>query len=161
MNGHLVAGVVWIALIAGGYVAFDYATRPAAVTGCEDGGASQALRLAAANDGHYYVDGAIDGKAVRFVVDTGATTVTVGGPDAIRIGLPEGDPAGFRTAAGNISGRVVRGRSVRAGCFDLSGLSVAVSPPMGGSALLGQNFLRHFEVTMSDSTMVLRPRPGR
>jgi len=161
MNGHVVAGIVWLALIAGGYVAFDQWMRPAAVKGCEDGDSSQALRLAAAHDGHYYVDGAIDGKPVRFVVDTGATTVTVGGPDAIRIGLPEGDPAGFRTAAGNVLGRVVRGRSVRAGCFDLSGLSVAVSPPMGGSALLGQNFLRHFEVTMSDGTMVLRPRPGR
>jgi aspartyl protease family protein len=161
MNGHLVAGIVWLGLIAGGYVAFDYAMRPAAVTGCEDGDASQGLRLTAAADGHYYLDGAIDGKPVRFVVDTGATTVTVGGPDANRIGLPEGEPAGFRTAAGNVSGRVVRGRSVRAGCFDLAGLSVAVSPPMAGSALLGQNFLRHFDVTMSGGTMVLRPRPDR
>lgn len=158
MNGHLVAGIVWLALIAGGYLAFDHAMRPAEVVGCEGGDAARELRLAAARDGHYYVDGAIDGKPVRFVVDTGASTVTVGGDDADRIGLPEGEPAGFRTAAGDVAGRVVRGRSVRAACFDLSGMSVAVSPPMGGSALLGQNFLRHFDVTMSGGTMVLRPR---
>jgi len=40
-------------------------------------------------------------------------------------------------------------------------MSVAVSPPMGGSALLGQNFLRHFDVTMSGGTMVLRPRTAK
>lgn len=158
MNGHLVAGIVWLALIVGGYFAFDYAMQPAEVVGCEGGEVSRELRLAAARDGHYYVDGAIDGKPVRFVVDTGASTVTVGGDDADRIGLPEGEPAGFRTAAGDINGRVVRGRSVRAACFDLSGMSVAVSPPMGGGALLGQNFLRHFDVTISGGTMVLRLR---
>jgi len=161
MNGHLVAGVVWLALIAGGYFVFDYAMQPAEVTGCEGGDAARELRLAVARDGHYYVDGAIDGKPVRFVVDTGASTVTVGGADADRIGLPEGAPAGFRTAAGDVAGRIVRGRSVRIGCFDLPGTAVAVSPPLGGSALLGQNFLRHFDVTISGGAMVLRPRPGR
>jgi aspartyl protease family protein len=92
MNGHLVAGIVWLAFIAAGYVAFDYATQPAAVAGCEDGDASQVLRLDAARDGHYYVDGAIDGKAVRFVVDTGATTVTVGAPMRSASGCPKGIP---------------------------------------------------------------------
>jgi aspartyl protease family protein len=160
MNGHVVAGLVWLALIAGGYFAFDYAMQPARVVGCE-GDATRELRLPAARDGHYYVDGAIDGKPVRFVVDTGASTVTVGGPDADRIGLPEGDPAVFHTAAGDVVGRTVRGRTVRAACFDLSGMSVAVSPPMAGSALLGQNFLRHFDVTISSGTMQLRPRSGQ
>lgn len=160
MNGHVVATIVWLALIAGGYLAFDHFSKPAAVTGCEGRGAGSALRLDAARDGHYYVDGAIDGKAVRFVVDTGASTITVGGDDAARIEMPEGAPAEFHTAAGDVAGRMVRGRQVRVACFELSGMSVAVSPPMGGSALLGQNFLRHFEMTVSGGTMVLKPRPN-
>jgi aspartyl protease family protein len=160
VNGHVVATVVWLALIAGGYFAFDHAMRPAAVTGCEDGDSAQVLRLAAARDGHYYVEGAIDGAPVRFVVDTGASTVTVGGGDADRIGLPDGVPAGFRTAAGDVAGRIVRGRRVQVACFDLAGVAVAVSPPMSGNALLGQNFLRHFEMTVRGGTMVLRPRPS-
>lgn len=157
MKGHLVATVVWLALIGGGYLAFTRYLAPAPVSGCEDSG-SAAITLSAAPDGHFYVEGAINGTKVPFLVDTGASYVTVGGADAGRIGLPEGAPATFGTAAGTVTGAMVRGQHVQAGCFEVPDLAVAVSPAMHGPALLGQNFLRRFELTIRDRTLVLRRR---
>jgi hypothetical protein len=47
---------------------------------------------------------------------------------------------------------------VRADAFEISGLSVAVMPVQAGEGLLGQNFLRHFEVSQSAATLRLRMR---
>lgn len=159
MKGHVIATGVWLALIAGGYFAFDRLTTHSAVDGCDGG--SGALRITAAPDGHFHVDGSIDGVATTFVVDTGASTVTVGGQDARRIGLSGGSPATFRTAAGTVQGSMVRTRQVRAACLAVDRLAVAISPPMDGPALLGQNFLRHFEMVVNGREMTLRPRTDR
>ena len=55
-------------------------------------------------------------------------------------------------------GRVVKNQTVRADAFEVSGLSIAVMPAHMGEALLGQNFLRHFEVIQSAGTLRLRRR---
>ena len=38
-------------------------------------------------DGHFWAEGAVDGRAVRFLVDTGATAVSLTEADARRLGL--------------------------------------------------------------------------
>lgn len=159
MKGHVIATGVWLALIAGGYFAFDRFTARSAVSGCD--GDTGALRVTAATDGHFYIEGSIDGVATTFMVDTGASTVTVGQRDAERIGLPPGAPANFHTAAGTVEGAMVRGRQVAAACLAVDQITVAVSPPMSGPALLGQNFLRRFEMVVDGREMTLRPRAER
>lgn len=42
------------------------------------------LRIAMANDGHFYADGEINGQSVRFLVDSGATVTTIG-PETARL----------------------------------------------------------------------------
>lgn len=44
-------------------------------------------RVAADDRGHYSVDGEIDGEAISFMTDTGATVVVIGYEEADRIGL--------------------------------------------------------------------------
>ena len=119
------------------------------------------LSIARDARGHFQTDGRIEGQRIDFMVDTGASTVTVGQRDAERIGLPPGAPANFHTAAGTVEGAMVRGRQVAAACLAVDQITVAVSPPMNGPALLGQNFLRRFEMVVDGREMTLRPRAER
>lgn len=159
MKGHLIATAVWVGLIAGGYVAFEHFGRPdSRLLGCEGSTGGTELTLAAARGGHFYLDGAVNGTPVRFLVDTGASLVTLGAADASRAGLTGGRPAAFDTAAGRVQGRIVRGQTVRAECVAVSDLTVAVNPGLAGVALLGQNFLRRFEVVQTAHELRLRAR---
>jgi aspartyl protease family protein len=109
-------------------------------------------------DGHFYLEGAVNGVPLRFIVDTGASYVSVGAAFARKAGLRDGIPSYFSTANGPAEGRVVKNQSVRADGFEVSGLSVAVMPSQAGEGVLGQNFLRHFEVPQSAATLRLRRR---
>ena len=109
------------------------------------------------HDQHFYVAGAINGYPVTFMVDTGATLVSVGQDVAQKIGLPTGSPAVFNTAAGRVAGRIVPEVSVQAGAIRVDGIGVGVGIDGPGTvALLGQNFLEKVELTQGRDTMVLR-----
>lgn len=51
------------------------------------GGSEGAAQLAKGPDGHFWAEAAVDGKAVRFLVDTGATAVSLSLADARRLGI--------------------------------------------------------------------------
>jgi aspartyl protease family protein len=113
------------------------------------------VEIERSRDGHYYVAGAVNGVPVVFMVDTGASTVVVGG----RIGaaLGQGTPVQMNTAGGHVVAEVTRDNTVSAGGITVEGLRVAVIANLRGSdALLGQNFLRHVEVTTARDRMMLR-----
>ena len=88
----------------------------------------------------FYVEGAINGHPVTFMVDTGATVVSVSEDLARKIGLGPGVPAIFDTAAGRVEGRIVPAASVQVGVIRVEGIRVGINNG-GPSALLGQNFL--------------------
>lgn len=150
---------VWAAILTAVYLVADRLTAPPPVARVLAGG-QQELVIAAARNGHYYIEGAVNGIPITFMVDTGATYVSVDAAFAARAKLPEGIPGYFNTANGSVEGRVVKGQTVRADGFEVEGLSVAVMPARGDDGLLGQNFLRQFEVSQSGGTMRLRPRGG-
>jgi aspartyl protease family protein len=157
LRGHVIAAVVWIGLLGAGWYLVDRASDATpAVRGCGDG--SGEIVLPVAGDGHFYLDGAVNGAPVRFVVDTGATTVTIGTPVARDARLPEGRPAVFNTANGRVEGRLVPRQRVRVACLEADDLTVAVSPGLGEIGLLGQNFLRRFEVVQTARELRLRLR---
>jgi aspartyl protease family protein len=111
-------------------------------------------------DGHFYVDGEVNGKAIRFLVDTGATRVAVSESFAQIAGLPTGHPITIHTANGAIAGRLVPGVAVSAGNFGVSSTSVTVGlvGMQKDLGLLGQSFLSEFDVRMSGKQLVLRRR---
>jgi aspartyl protease family protein len=111
------------------------------------------------SDGHFYVNAEVNGRVVRFVVDTGASTVALTEDDARRIGLPF-DPAKFRVIGQGASGDV-RGASVMLSTVSVEGKKVndvRGAIIQGGSlSLLGQSYLAALtEVSMSRDTMTLR-----
>lgn len=157
MNNHLVAAIVWLAIVIGGYFLIDQLSAPAPVVRSTRNGQHEII-VPVARDGHYYLDGEINGQSVTFLVDTGASYISVGSDFSRRANLPAGVAGFFKTANGNVEGRIVRDQQVRADIFEVSGVTVAVMPGQIEYGLLGQNFLRYFEVSQSDDKLVLRMR---
>ena len=148
--------VFWLVVMSVLYVAMDSwrAPRPAVVA------ADGALVIPRGADGHFRVAGTVNGQPVMFMVDTGASTVVVTDALAQRAGLSGGEPTRFRTANGVSQGRMTTAQSVVVRSFAMSAVRVGVgySGENADDALLGQNFLQHFDVQMLRDRMVLRPR---
>lgn len=152
--GHITALAIWIAISSVIYLYFDARQKPTiAIASTEL--ASGEIVIPRSRDGHYYVRGAINGHPVDFMVDTGASTVSISHDIARNVDLPRGMPANFMTANGAAMGEIVSRQTIEAGGIVLEGLSVGVGI-QGNIALLGQNFLRRVDVLQSGDEMVLR-----
>lgn len=151
---HLAFLAAWLVLMATLYLAFDHWIAPPEpqVTASGD------LRIPRSRDGHFYVDGRINGRAVRFLVDTGASTVVVSDEFARQAGLSGGTPTTFHTANGVVQGRIVPRVPVSVGPLEVSAVHVGVGlvGARADRALLGQNFLARFHVSISREEMVIR-----
>jgi aspartyl protease family protein len=116
--------------------------------------------LTADSNGHFVTMGSINGTPVRFLVDTGATMVSIGATDARRIGLDpsKGVPGVTNTANGQA--RVFRMRldSVRVGDVTLNGVDAAVHQSDMAVTLLGMSFLNRMEMQRAGDTMTLTKR---
>jgi aspartyl protease family protein len=102
----------------------------------------QVLRIAAAEDGHFYVDGRINGENVRFLVDSGATVTTVSKETARVAGVALSlRRAVVRTANG--AAQVTQGSAdlLQVGPIERTDFPVDVSD-RDDLNLLGMNFLR-------------------
>lgn len=148
----------WLVVMAALYFAMQYTMKPKGVTVTADG----AVVIPRHHDGHFRVAGSVNGVPVMFLVDTGASLVGVTETLARKAGLQGGDPITFQTANGPREGRVIASDSVTVRSLAVSGLRVGTgyTGRSEDDALLGQNFLRHFDVEMGRDRMVLRPRGG-
>lgn len=111
-------------------------------------------------DGHFYLRGEINHQPVHFLIDTGASAVAISEQVARAAQLPEGRRITVSTAGGPRPARVVHGVPVKAGPLAHNDTTVTVGLDMGAAegALLGQSFLRHFDVQILSDRMLLRPR---
>ena len=124
-----------------------------------DGGGSQIV-LTAGSGGHFFTGGSINGKSVRFLVDTGATYVSMGAAQAQELGVDfsQGQRGVSNTANGQITVYKVKLASVRVGdvqLFDVDGL---VSQQPMPAVLLGNSFLTRFQMKRENDTMTLTKR---
>jgi len=94
------------------------------------------------------------------MVDTGASQVTVSEQFAREAGLSGGVATVFKTANGDMPGRIVTNVPVTLGPLEVSGVRVAVGfiGHEVGDALLGQSFLAKFEVLLHKDQMTLGKR---
>ena len=116
--------------------------------------------LVADSQGHFIGPGRINGQSMQFVVDTGATVVSLGMNDADRMGInyKNGEPVRMSTANGNSNGWRIRLSSVRIGDVELSGVEAVVTPSSMPYVLLGNSFLTQFQMTRINDQMVLERR---
>ena len=120
----------------------------------------QSVTLAADTRGHFIAQGSINGGAVRFVVDTGATMIALPASDAVRLGLDyrKGEQALTRTAGGLVPVYRVRLNSVRVGNIELAGVEGVVIEQGLDIALLGMSFLTRVEMRQEGQVMTLTRR---
>ena len=126
------------------------------------GGGGREIVLTAGSGGHFTTDGQINGKAVSFLVDTGASAIAMGQADADRIGLNyKNAPRGFAgTANGRVPISVVTLSSVRVGDVEVANVEAVVMPSAMQHVLLGNSFLTRFQMKRDNDTMRLTKRPN-
>ena len=158
----IVAGVAWLA------PNLDLARRPGIAPRVEvpssnvadarptgDGGGRHALTRSA--DGHFYAEAQVNGAAIRFLVDTGASVVALTPQDARRAGIEVGDERTVaRGAGGEIAVAPVVIDRIELGSIDRSDVRAVVAEALPVS-LLGQSFLGSVDrVEIRDDRMTLR-----
>ena len=134
---------------------------PASV-GATSGGPSSGTRItmAAGTGGHFISQGQINGRAVQLVVDTGATSVSIGADDAQRIGLnyKAGQEVRLSTANGTAQGWRIKLNSMRVGDVDVYDVDAVVTAGSMPYVLLGNSFLTRFQMTRNNDQLVLVKR---
>jgi aspartyl protease family protein len=118
------------------------------------------VTLTANSNGQFMASGTINGASVRFMVDTGATYVSLGASDARRAGIEvgSGEPGTSITANGPIRVWRVRLNSIRVGDVTMTGVDAAIQETDLPVALLGMSFLNRMDMRRNGDSMVLRKR---
>jgi aspartyl protease family protein len=115
------------------------------------------LEIRRAADGHYYIKGSIDGHAVTFLVDTGASSVAISSELADAIGLSKCRPVQARTANGSVPGCLAQAGALSFGGYRIERPEINVLPNLSGPALLGMNVLERFRVEQHKGVMRITP----
>ena len=122
--------------------------------------AGREIVMTAGSGGHFTAGGTINGKQVRFMVDTGATLVSLGRDDAERLGvdLASARRGNAQTANGPVPVWLVTLNSVRIGEVELSNVGAAVLPQAMPMVLLGNSFLARLNMKRDNDVMRLELR---
>jgi len=123
-------------------------------------GGGSSIVLSADSGGHFFANGTINGKSVRFVVDTGATNVSMSQSVAERIGLDyrSGQRGVSNTANGQVQAYRVPLTSVRVGEVEIYNVAATVLPVPMDYVLLGNSFLTRFQMKRENDTLTLVKR---
>lgn len=115
------------------------------------------LTLNADRAGHFYTPGQINQQDVRFMVDTGASTIAMGADQALQLGLDytRGRQVQVSTANGKTQGWVIRLESVQAGSLVRHGIDAIITPEPMPYVLLGNSFLNHFSLRRDAQVMTI------
>jgi aspartyl protease family protein len=130
---------------------------PASQGGAAGAGGAREIVIPVSTGGHFIAGGAINGQPVRFMVDTGATLVSMSRGEASRLGL---DLRGARsvvtqTAAGAVQAQVLPLRRVRVGEVEVYDVLALVSDAPLPFILLGNSFLERFQWRRDNDVMRL------
>ncbi|HEY0885854.1 MAG TPA: TIGR02281 family clan AA aspartic protease [Ramlibacter sp.] len=154
------SGDVAVVEIAGQRQVLRLGEAPASVGAAGVPPRGSRIVLTAGSGGHFVAQGAINGRAAQFVVDTGATFVSMGAADAQRFGVDwkAGQPGSAQTANGVMPAWRVKLASVRIGDVEIFDVDALVSQQPIPSILLGNSFLNRFQMKRDHEQMVLERR---
>ncbi len=122
--------------------------------------AGREIVIAAGPGGHFIASGAINGKPVQFMVDTGATMLAMSQSDAQRLGLDlrNARRGMSQTANGTIPVQQLSLTRVRVGEVEISNVDAMVVPAAMPHVLLGNSFLGRFQMRRENDVMRLELR---
>lgn len=118
------------------------------------------LRIQQSSDGHFWIDGQVNGETVRFLVDSGATVTSISGDTARRVGVEAsgGLPVMVQTANGTVTAERARVERLDVGTINRENFPVHVSDAFGDTNVIGMNFLSSLSGWgVENGWLVLRP----
>ena len=119
------------------------------------------VRLQRNRYGHYLANGRINNHPVTFLLDTGATHISIPLAVAQRLGLEQGSQSRTVTANGTINVYNTRLQSVSIGAIKRHDVRASINPYMSGDEiLLGMNFMKHLEMIQRGNELILRYHPS-
>ncbi|KAF0813299.1 hypothetical protein IGB42_02228 [Andreprevotia sp. IGB-42] len=152
--------LLWLSVLGivyfGGQLLLERQRLPQSTMNTQDG--QRELVLQRAQDGHFRVQGKVNGEEAVFLMDTGATTVTLGTRLASRLDLPVGSKIISQTANGEVEGFETRISRLQFGGFTLDGVRAVVVPELGDELLMGMNVISRFDVSLNRDEMRLAVR---
>jgi aspartyl protease family protein len=116
--------------------------------------------LTASTGGHFMTQGQINGSTVQFMVDTGATSISMTAADAERMGVKylSGARVNLSTANGVIPAWSTTLDSVRVGDVEVFGVAAVVADRSMPYVLLGNSFLTRFQMIRENDQLTLIKR---
>jgi aspartyl protease family protein len=116
--------------------------------------------LTADRQGHFLTNGTINGKSVRFMVDTGASKIGISRNEAERLGLDlrRGEHGMISTANGVAEAVTIKLDRVVIGGITLRNVDAIVSPQPMPFILLGMSFLNYTNMQREGNTLILKQR---
>ncbi len=115
------------------------------------------VRLKQNRYGHYVTSGKINHTAVTFLLDTGATLISIPASVAEKLQLQKGYPSQSKTANGMITVFSTRLDSVSIGAIELHNIRASINPHMAGDEiLLGMSFMKHLELIQKGKELRLK-----
>ncbi len=117
------------------------------------------IEVPRAEDGHYYINLAINGTEVPFMVDTGASGMVLALQDAERLGIDANGLAFLgeaSTANGVVRTAMVTLPLVELGSFRNENFRAFVNEGVMDGSLLGMDYLGQFQMEFSNGKLVLR-----
>jgi len=115
-----------------------------------------AVRLQRNRFGHYVATGSINGHPVEFMLDTGATDVSIPASIADDLGLQRGRVMGYQTANGIINAWQTTVDEIQLGPLRLGPIRASINPGDSSKAvLLGMSFLKHLNFSQQGDTLTL------
>jgi aspartyl protease family protein len=111
--------------------------------------------------GHFVADVQINGAPVRFIVDTGATVISIPVSEARRMALDfrKGQMVVMNTANGTTPAYRIKLDTVRVGDVSVNNVDAVVMEAASlQSALLGMSFLKRMDMKREGDTMTLTKR---
>jgi aspartyl protease family protein len=133
---------------------------PVSVGARSGGSGGTQIVLTAGSGGHFVTQGSINGRSTQFVVDTGATMVSMGSAEAKRLGIhfENGQRMQAHTANGVTTGYRISLGTVRIQDVEVHNVEAAVMPMGMPYILLGNSFLSRFQMKQENGTMTLQRR---
>ena len=133
---------------------------PSQLGGVRASPGAREIVITAGPGGHFVTGGAINGRATRFMVDTGATLLAMGRDDAERLGVDLRDARNgvTHTANGAVTVQMVTLPRVRVGEVELYNIDAVVMPVAMPFVLLGNSFLTRFQMRRENDVMRLELR---
>lgn len=145
--------IIWIALLVATTVIFKYAldnvnnpNQQLTITTDEQG--NKEVVLQQNRYGHYVASGQVNGQAVEFLLDTGATVVAVPAHIANKLNLKRGQAFQTQTANGSSQSYATVIDKLTLGGIVMTNVPASISSGMEfDEILLGMSFLKHLHLT--------------